>query len=326
MTILVSGCAGFIGYHVSLQLLERGDKVTGIDNLNNYYDLKLKETRLTKLKKYSGFTFLKADIADIDAIDDIVDKNRDIEMIVHLAAQAGVRYSLINPHAYIRANVQGQLVMLEAARKLPKLKHFVYASSSSVYGSNKKLPFSISDSTDTPVSLYAATKKSGEMHAHAYAHIYQIPTTGLRFFTVYGPWGRPDMAAYIFVRRILAREPIDIFNHGNMRRDFTYIDDIVSGVLSCLDNPPIANRMEVSARLYNIGNHRSESLMDFISIIEDELKIKAKKNFLPLQPGDVPETFADISSLQHDFGFSPKTPISIGLPRFVRWYRDYHEV
>ena len=326
MATLITGVAGFIGYHVALEILKRDQDVIGIDNLNDYYDVSLKKARLKTLKKWPKFVFCKADISHSKQIASTVKNYPNIEQIIHLAAQAGVRYSLINPHAYIKANVEGQLVLLETARSLSNLKHFVYASSSSVYGANTKLPFSVSDETDTPVSLYAATKKAGEMQAHAYAHIYDIPVTGLRFFTVYGPWGRPDMAAYIFVRKIFAGEPIDIFNYGDMRRDFTYIDDIVAGVLACADSPPVISKGSAPARLYNIGNHRSESLMDFISIIEQELKIKAKKRFLPLQIGDVPETFADIKTTQADFGFEPKTPISEGLPRFITWYRDYHGV
>lgn len=328
MTILVTGAAGFIGFHTALALLNRGEDVIGIDIVNDYYDVSLKEARLEVLKPHSGFRFERLDIADREAIDGLIGKNTDITGVVHLAAQAGVRYSLVDPYAYTRANVEGQLVLMEACRKLAGLKHFVYASSSSVYGGNTKLPFSITDPVDTPLSLYAATKKTTELMAHSYAHVYAMPLTGLRFFTVYGPWGRPDMAAMIFIRKILAGEPIPVFNNGDMSRDFTYIDDIVSGVLAVLDKPPVAGegpeKNEPPARVYNIGNNKAEPLMRFISVLENALGQKAEIDFQPMQTGDVPATFADISETERDFGFKPTTSIDEGLPKLVGWYRDYY--
>jgi UDP-glucuronate 4-epimerase len=324
MTVLVTGVAGFIGFHVARALLERGERVIGVDNLNDYYDVSLKEARLGVLEGRSGFGFRRLDIADRDAVRALFDGEPDIDRVVHLAAQAGVRYSLINPYAYLRSNVEGHVVLLEAARTLARMDHFVYASSSSVYGANTKLPFAVEDRTDNPVSLYAATKKSMEAISHSYTHIYGLPLTGLRFFTVYGPWGRPDMAAFIFTRKILAGEPIPVFNHGAMRRDFTYIDDIVAGVLACLDRPPADG--ESASRLYNIGNHRSEALMDFIDILERALDRKATIEFLPMQAGDVTETYADIEATRRDFGFEPRTTIAEGIPRLVSWYRDYYRV
>lgn len=324
MTVLVTGAAGFIGYHTSEVLLARGDAVIGIDNLNDYYDVSLKQARLARLAEKPGFTFERMDIADRDAVDQLFKRHPEITRIVNLAAQAGVRYSLINPYAYTRSNIEGHLVLLEAARRLERLDHFVYASSSSVYGTNTDLPFSTEDRVDTPVSLYAATKKSMEMISHAYAHLWDMALTGLRFFTVYGPWGRPDMAAFIFTRKILAGEPIPVFNNGEMRRDFTYIDDIVNGVICCLDGPPAAGVPK--ARVYNIGNHRAENLMDYIGEIEKALGRKAEIEFLPLQPGDVPETFADIEATTRDFGYVPTTPISEGIPLFVSWYRDRYDI
>jgi UDP-glucuronate 4-epimerase len=324
MTVLVTGVAGFIGLHVAQALLERGERVIGVDNLNDYYEVSLKQARLDNLKNRSGFAFHRLDIADRDAVEALFERERDIDRIVHLAAQAGVRYSLINPYAYLRCNVDGHVVLLEASRTLPRLDHFVYASSSSVYGANTKLPFAVEDRTDNPVSLYAATKKAMEAISHSYTHIYHLPLTGLRFFTVYGPWGRPDMAAFIFTRKILAGEPIPVFNHGEMRRDFTYIDDIVAGVVACVDRPPAAG--ESVSRLYNIGNHRSEALMDFIGTLEKALGRKAVIEFLPMQPGDVKETYADIEATRRDFGFEPTTTIAEGIPRLVSWYRDYYGV
>jgi len=328
MTILVTGAAGFIGFHTALALLNRGEDVIGIDIVNDYYDVSLKEARLEVLKPHSGFRFERLDIADREAIDGLIGKNTDITGVVHLAAQAGVRYSLVDPYAYTRANVEGQLVLMEACRKLAGLKHFVYASSSSVYGGNTKLPFSITDPVDTPLSLYAATKKTTELMAHSYAHVYAMPLTGLRFFTVYGPWGRPDMAAMIFIRKILAGEPIPVFNNGDMSRDFTYIDDIVSGVLAVLDKPPVAGggpeKNEPPARVYNIGNNKAEPLMRFISVLENALGQKAEIDFQPMQTGDVPATFADITETERDFGFKPTTSIDEGLPKLVGWYRDYY--
>ncbi len=320
MSILVTGAAGFIGSHVSLELLGRGERVIGIDNFNDYYDVALKDARASRLAEHDAFEMVRADIADRAAVEAVFDAHPDLTGVIHLAAQAGVRYSLINPYAYITANVEGHLVLLEAARRLEDLRHFVYASSSSVYGANTKLPFSVDDRVDHPVSLYAATKRSMEMISESYARMYALPLTGLRFFTVYGPWGRPDMAAYIFTSKILAGEKIPVFNNGDMRRDFTYIDDIVAGVIGCLDNP-VSTPVH---RVYNIGNHRSEKLMDFIATLEDALGRKADIDFQPMQPGDVQETYADIEATRRDFGFEPATTIAEGIPRFVAWYRGYH--
>ena len=325
MTVLVTGAAGFIGFHVSQALLQRGEKVVGVDNLNDYYDVSLKQARLEILKENGDFFFDRIDVSNRADVDELFEGHGDIDRIVHLAAQAGVRYSLIDPYAYTRANIDGHLVLLESCRKLGNLRHFVYASSSSVYGGNDKSPFSVSDRTDSPLSLYGATKKSMEMISHAYSHLFGLPQTGLRFFTVYGPWGRPDMAAFIFVRKILAGEPIPVFNNGEMKRDFTYIDDIVDGVLRILDSPPEAGA-EKSCRLYNIGNSCSESLMYFISLIEEALGKKAEFDFMPMQPGDVKETSADIEDTRRDFGFEPATAIEEGIPNFVSWYKKHHGV
>jgi UDP-glucuronate 4-epimerase len=318
MAILVTGAAGFIGYHTCRRLLDLGEAVIGVDIVNDYYDPALKEARIGGLAGRPGFTFCRADIADREAMAGIAGRYPDIRRIVHLAAQPGVRYSLVNPHAYTRANVEGQLVMLEMARALPVCEHFVYASSSSVYGANEKRPFAVEDRVDHPVSLYAATKKAGELMAYTYSHLYGLPTTGLRFFTVYGPWGRPDMSAWLFVKAILAGEPVKVFNGGDMRRDFTYIDDIIDGVAA------VAQADAAGYRLYNIGNNRSEPLMRFIGLIEQAVGRKAELVMAPMQPGDVKETFADIDDLRRDFGFEPKTTIDEGIPRFVAWYRDYH--
>ncbi len=326
MTVLVTGAAGFIGFNTSRRLLERGEKVVGIDNVNDYYDPSLKEARLEILERDDRFEIERADIADKEAVQALVKRRDDIDRVIHLAAQAGVRYSLINPYAYMRSNLDGHLVLMEAVRMLPNLRHFVYASSSSVYGANTKLPFSVDDPVNHPVSLYAATKRSMEMLSESYARMYGLPLTGLRFFTVYGPWGRPDMAAFIFTRKILAGEPIPVFNNGDMRRDFTYIDDIVSGVVSCLDGPAEPVDGKPPHRVYNIGNHRSEKLMDFISILEQALGRKAEIDFQPMQPGDVKETYADIEATQRDFGFEPSTSIEEGIPRFVEWYREFYNV
>ncbi len=325
MAILLTGAAGFIGFHVAQVLLQRGEDVIGLDNLNDYYDPALKHARLEQLREHNGFTFFKIDIAEPDAVRDAV-KGFEIDRIIHLAAQAGVRYSLINPYAYIRANVLGHTVMLELARSLKNCRHFVYASSSSVYGGNTKLPFAVEDRVDSPVSLYAATKKADELISHAYSHLFGFPQTGLRFFTVYGPWGRPDMAMFIFTKAIFEGRPIQVFNNGNMKRDFTYIDDIVNGVIKTLDNPPPPNEQGRPYRLYNIGNNRSEPLMRMIELIEKEVGRKAEKEFLPMQEGDVPASFADISAIQRDTGFAPTTPIDVGIPRFVDWYRRYHNL
>lgn len=324
MTILVTGTAGFIGFHTARDLLARGENVVGIDNVNDYYDTALKEARLAILQQSDRFDFERADIADKDAVTALISRRSDIDRVIHLAAQAGVRYSLINPYAYTRSNVEGHLVLMEACRKLPALRHFVYASSSSVYGANTKLPFSVEDPVDHPVSLYAATKRSMELLSESYVSMYALPMTGLRFFTVYGPWGRPDMAPIIFTRKILAGEPIPVFNNGDMRRDFTFIDDIVAGVLACLDSPAEPVDGAPPHRIYNIGNHRSEKLMDFIAILEKSLGKKAEIDLQPMQPGDVKETYADIEATRRDFGFNPATSIAEGIPRFVEWYREFY--
>lgn len=323
MAVLLTGAAGFIGYHVSQRLLSRGDSVVGIDNLNDYYDVALKQARLDRLQQHKGFTFHRLDISDHEALTKTVGAVDGIDKVVHLAAQAGVRYSLTNPFAYVQANLVGHMAILELCRHLPACEHLVYASSSSVYGGNTKLPFSVDDRTDTPVSLYAATKRADELMSHSYGHLYGLPQTGLRFFTVYGPWGRPDMALYIFTKAILEGRPIRVFNNGDMKRDFTYVDDIVSGVVAALDKPPIVDGA-APHRVYNIGNHRSEPLMRLIEVLETALGEKAEINFEPMQPGDVKETYADISAIQRDLGFAPTTPIDVGVPNFVAWYRDYH--
>jgi len=325
-TILVTGTAGFIGAAVCHALLARGDAVIGIDNINDYYDVALKQARLATLTPNLKFSFRKIDITDKDAVLSL--KSENITGIVHLAAQPGVRYSLENPYAYVTANVMGQVVMLELARALQcvkgaGLKHFVYASSSSVYGANTKTPFAVGDAVDHPNSLYAATKRADELFGHTYAHLYGIPSTGLRFFTVYGPWGRPDMAPILFARAIAAGEPIRVFNHGEMWRDFTYIDDSVDGVLRALDRPASGSPPHA---LYNLGNNKSEKLMDFIAAIEAAMGKKAVMTMEPMQPGDVPSTYADIEASTHDLGFKPATPISIGIPKFVDWFRDYYRV
>ncbi len=324
MPYLVTGAAGFIGFHTCRKLLDRGESVVGVDVVNDYYDPALKEARLAILYEYPRFSLHRADIADRAAMEKIAAWHPYVTRIIHLAAQAGVRYSLVNPYSYTRSNIEGQLVMLEIARHLPRCEHFVYASSSSVYGSNETLPFSVEDRVDHPVSLYAATKKAGELMAHCYSHLYSIPSTGLRFFTVYGPWGRPDMAAFLFVKAILAGQPITVFNHGDMRRDFTFVDDIVDGVVAVADKQP--SGPGVPAKVYNIGNHRSEPLTRFIALIEDALGMKAQIDYEPMQPGDVKETFADVQPLIDDFGFRPKTSIDEGIPQFVKWYREFYRV
>ncbi len=321
MSVLVTGTAGFIGFHVATALLARGETVCGIDSVNDYYSVALKRARLAQLGKSPAFTPYEIDVADRDAVGTVIARHADITGIIHLAAQAGVRYSLINPYAYVHSNVMGQVVMIEAARKLKGLRCFVYASSSSVYGGNKKQPFSIEDRVDDPVSLYAATKRAAELTAISYAHIFAVPAIGLRFFTVYGPWGRPDMAAYLFADAILAGRPIDVFNEGRMARDFTYIDDIVAGTVAALDRPPSSG---LPHRIYNLGNHHPEPLLRFIAVLEQTLGRTAEKRLLPMQPGDVPESFADIEASRRDLGFEPKTPIEVGIPNFIRWYRDYH--
>lgn len=324
--VLLTGAAGFIGFHVANALLARGDRVLGVDNLNDYYDPKLKEARLSQLARNPGFAFRRADISDREAMLQVAAEPDAPDRIVHLAAQAGVGYSLINPYAYVTANLMGQVVMQELARRLAEgrgLRHFVYASSSSVYGGNTKLPFAVEDRTDTPVSLYAATKKADELIAHAYAHLHAIPSTGLRFFTVYGPWGRPDMAAYLFATAMTEGREITVYNNGEMQRDFTFVDDIVAGVLAVLDRPPAVNQ-GAPARVYNIGNNRSEKLMRFIGVLEEALGIKAKIRFAPKPAADVVATYADISAIQRDTGFAPTTPIDVGIPRFVAWFKAYH--
>jgi UDP-glucuronate 4-epimerase len=325
MTVLVTGAAGFIGYHVSAALLTRGDPVVGVDDLNSYYDVALKEARLDRLRQFPDFTFHRLNIADRGALARACASKRP-RRVIHLAAQAGVRHSLTNPFAYVHCNLVGHIEVLELCRHLAEFEHLVYASSSSVYGGNTKLPFAVADRVDTPISLYAATKKADELMSHSYSHLYNLPATGLRFFTVYGPWGRPDMAAYLFASAIAKGEPVKVFNHGNMKRDFTYIDDIVKGVLAALDSPPQPNDGAAAHKIYNLGNHRAESLMRFIAIIENAFGKKAKIKMEDMQPGDVKETFADIDDVQRDLGFRPETPIDVGIPRFVEWYRAYHKV
>ncbi|MBI1777437.1 MAG: NAD-dependent epimerase/dehydratase family protein [Proteobacteria bacterium] len=326
MTVLLTGAAGFIGYHVAMALLARGDSVVGIDNLNPYYDPALKRARLARLEGQPGFAFHEMSIADRLTFGAFAAIRRDVNQVVHLAAQAGVRHSLEQPFDYADANLQGHLAVLELSRRLPRLDHLVYASSSSVYGANDKLPFSTKDRTDRPISLYGATKKAGEMMTASYSHLYRLKATGLRFFTVYGPWGRPDMSAWLFTRAILEGRPIPVFNRGDMRRDFTYIDDIVAGVLAALDRPPEDDGKEPPHRLYNLGNSRSEELLRFIQLIEAAVGRQAILDHRPIQPGDVKDTFADIKASRRDLGFEPKTTIDDGVPRFVAWYRDYHRL
>ncbi|MBE0615699.1 MAG: NAD-dependent epimerase [Burkholderiales bacterium] len=335
MNILVTGAAGFIGSTLSLRLLERGDRVVGLDNLNDYYDVSLKEARLARLQAHSGFEFQKTDIADREAMARLFAKQR-FDAVMHLAAQVGVRYSLENPSAYVDANLTGFGNVIEGARR-SEVGHFVFASSSSVYGANAKLPFAEDDSVDHPVSLYAATKKANELMAHSYAHLYRVPCTGLRFFTVYGPWGRPDMAPFKFARGILAGESIPVFNRGEMVRDFTYVDDIVEGVIRVIDRPaqadsawsalaPKPSSSNAPYRIYNIGNNQSVKLMRFIEVLEQCLDKKAKLDLLPLQAGDMRETVADVSRLEAEVGFKPGTSIEAGVKRFVDWYRSYYRV
>ncbi len=323
MTILVTGAAGFIGAAVCQALLARGDHVIGVDILNDYYDVSLKQARLDRLTAQAGFDFHRLDISDRDRMGKLAADFPGITHIAHLAAQPGVRYSLENPYAYVTANVMGQVVMLELARALPGLRHFVYASSSSVYGANDKIPFAVGDAVERPNSLYAATKRADELFSHTYAHLYGIPATGLRFFTVYGPWGRPDMAPFLFAKAIAAGQPIRVFNHGEMWRDFTYIDDIADGVIRALDRPAAGSPPHA---LYNLGNHKSEKLTDFIAEIERALQKKAVMVMEPMQPGDVPATCADIEASTRDLGFGPQTPIGTGIPKFIDWYKDYYGV
>ena len=335
MKILITGSAGFIGQALSLRLLERGDEVIGLDNLNDYYDVSLKQARLEKLLSYDKFTDVRASLEDEVKIEEVFMEHQP-QRVVNLAAQAGVRYSLLNPQAYVSANLTGFVNILEGCRH-HQVEHLVYASSSSVYGANTVMPFSVHHNVDHPVSLYAASKKANELMAHTYSHLFHLPTTGLRFFTVYGPWGRPDMALFIFTRKILAGEPIDVFNHGQHRRDFTYIDDIVEGVIRTLDhvaepNPDWDSDQPDSAtskgpyRLYNIGSNNPVELMRYIEILEDCLGKKAQKNMLPLQPGDVPATYADVDALIEDVGYKPSTRVEDGIARFVDWYRDYYQI
>ena len=316
-SVLVTGAAGFIGFHVSQKLLQMGDRVVGVDNLNPYYDVSLKKSRLKMLQDHPRFHFYHKDIQDYEALREIFQTN-SIDRVCNLAAQAGVRHSLTDPFSYQKSNIEGFLNLLELARAFP-LTNFVYASSSSVYGGNRDIPFSVKDRVDTPVSLYAATKRANELMAHAYSHLYGIPCTGLRFFTVYGPWGRPDMALFLFTEAILNKKPIDVYNHGNMKRDFTYIDDIVEGTIRALQRPS-------AYELFNLGNSDSVGLMEFITILEEELGQEAEKNMLPMQPGDVPETCAEIRKSRELLGFEPKTPLREGIRKFVAWYRSYYKV
>ncbi|MDO8418971.1 MAG: NAD-dependent epimerase [Rubrivivax sp.] len=335
MKVLLTGAAGFIGSTTALRLLARGDEVVGLDNLNDYYSVQLKEDRLARLTPHERFHFAKLDVADRTGMERLFADER-FDRVIHLAAQAGVRYSLQNPQAYVDSNVVGFMNVLEGCRHT-QVQHLVYASSSSVYGGNTRMPFSEHDSVDHPVSMYAATKKANELMAHTYSHLFGLPTTGLRFFTVYGPWGRPDMALFLFTKAILEGRPIDVFNHGNMQRDFTYVDDIVEGVLRVLDRtatPDPAYRAEAPDpgtsnapfRIFNIGNHTPVPLMDYIACVESELGMKAQKNLLPLQDGDVPATYADVDALRDWVGFTPATDIRTGIAHFVRWYRGYYKV
>jgi len=333
MKVLVTGAAGFIGFHLSQRLLARGDQVVGIDNLNDYYDVNLKKTRLARLQDHENFSFVQLDIADREGVADLF-RREGFQRVVNLAAQAGVRYSIENPQAYIDANIVGFGNILEGCRH-NQVEHLAYASSSSVYGANEAQPFSEHHNVDHPIALYAASKKANELMAHAYSSLYKLPTTGLRFFTVYGPWGRPDMALFLFTKGILDGEPIKIFNHGNMIRDFTYIDDIIEGVVRVLDNPAAPNpnwsgqqpdpaSSYAPYRVYNIGNNNPVKLMDFIEAIEKALGKKAIKNMMEMQPGDVPSTCADVSALQNDLGFKPDTSVEEGIQKFVDWYREYY--
>ena len=324
MTVLVTGSAGFIGFHTCAALLERGEQVVGIDNLNDYYDVSLKKARISKLEAHKGFSFHHGDITDGADIAEFELQNSKATRLVHLAAQAGVRYSLENPHAYVQTNVVGQLNILELARRLDALEHLVYASSSSVYGGNTALPFAVGDRVDTPISLYAATKRTDELMGYCYSHLYRIPATGLRFFTVYGPWGRPDMAAYKFAKAIFDGRPISVFNNGDMKRDFTYVDDTVAGLIAALDKVPPDHDNAPPHRLYNIGNNHPEDLMRFIAVIEAATGRKAELQLEPMQPGDVRETYADISESERELGYSPKVTIDEGIPRFVDWFRSYY--
>ncbi|MDX8378139.1 MAG: NAD-dependent epimerase [Mariprofundales bacterium] len=333
--VLVTGAAGFIGSHAALRLLERGDIVVGLDNLNNYYNVNLKYARLERLQKNKNFKFIKIDLSDRKAMEELFAAEQ-FDKVINLAAQAGVRYSITNPHAYLESNIVGFLHVLEGCRH-NGVKHLVFASSSSVYGANESMPFSVHDNVDHPLSLYAASKKADELMAHTYAHLYGLPTTGLRFFTVYGPWGRPDMALFLFTKAILAGKPIDVFNYGHHRRDFTYIDDIAEGILRVLDktaapNPkwdgkqPDSGTSKAPWRIYNIGNSQPVELMHYINVLEDCLGKKATMNLLPLQAGDIPDTYADVASLQQDVGYQPSTTVEDGIANFVKWYREYYKI
>lgn len=350
MKILITGTAGFIGYHLAKQLLDRGDEIVGIDSINDYYDVRVKYGRLedtgirekeirygeaVKSRMYPNYTFIQLKLEDKEKLNALFEKHQ-FDRVINLAAQAGVRYSLTHPEAYIEANIVGFLNLLECCRKY-HTKHLTYASSSSVYGLNGKQPFSVKDNVDHPISLYAATKKSNELMAHTYSHLFDVPTTGLRFFTVYGPWGRPDMALFLFTKAMLEGKPIDVFNYGNMERDFTYIDDIVEGVIKVSDNPPLDNKnwdasiddpssSSAPFKIYNIGNSQPVPLMDFISALENKLGMKAEKNLMPIQPGDVPSTYADVSGLIEDFDYRPKTSVQEGINKFVDWYREFFKV
>ncbi|GGW86852.1 NAD-dependent epimerase [Alteromonas halophila] len=337
MKVLVTGAAGFIGSHVSLYLLERGDEVVGLDNLNDYYDVNLKLARLERVRSHknaANFSFVKMDVAERDNMAAMFEEQQ-FDKVVHLAAQAGVRYSLENPHAYIDANIVGFTNILEGCRH-NQVKHLVYASSSSVYGANESMPFSVHDNVDHPLSLYAASKKANELMAHTYSHLYQLPTTGLRFFTVYGPWGRPDMALFLFTKAILEGDPIKVFNYGKHRRDFTYIDDIVEGIIRTLDNTASSNpdwsgekpdpgTSKAPWRVYNIGNQSPTELLDYITMLEKKLGKEAQKELLPQQPGDVPDTYADVEDLINDVGYKPETPVEVGIGRFVDWYLSFYK-
>ena len=335
MKVLITGTAGFIGNALAQRLLDRGDEIIGVDNVNDYYEVALKEARLAKVKDHPKFTEVRVSIEDREAMGEIFSTHKP-QRVVNLAAQAGVRYSLINPYSYIDSNIMGFTNILEGCRH-NEIEHLVYASSSSVYGANERMPFSVHHNVDHPVSLYAASKKANELMAHTYSHLYNLPTTGLRFFTVYGPWGRPDMALFLFTKNIIEGKPIDVFNHGKHRRDFTYIDDIVEGIIRTLDNVakpndnwsgdnPDTATSKAPYRIYNIGNNKPVELMRYIEIIEECIGKKADKNYLPLQPGDVPATYADIDALMNDVDFKPSTPIETGIGNFVRWYREYYKI
>ncbi len=321
MSVLVTGCAGFIGYHVSQALLAQGEAVVGLDSLNDYYDVRLKHARLDRLRAHASFSFSRLDVSDKDAVAGLVAANPGVTGIVHLAAQAGVRHSLVDPYAYVQANVMGHLVVLEAARRMPGLRHLVYASTSSVYGSNTEMPFRETDRVDSPVSLYAATKRADELMSHAYAHLFGLPQTGLRFFTVYGPWGRPDMAYFSFAEAIVKGEPITLYDGGRLRRDFTYVDDIVAGILGALDRPP-----DDGPRILNIGNHRVEEVRELVRLLEESLGKNAIVRSAPRPSVDVEATFASVDAIGALTGFAPSTPLSLGIPRFVAWFRDWRGV